>query len=179
MYRHTYWHHSFLHQDFFSCILQKWGKRKAPLVVSGGRKRGQVSGRQDVQTRGAGVLSFLPWPPCELKSDFNDLHRMYFLTSSSDRFGFTSFGVSGCARGGCVCFLCCRWTRPGPSRSLSFGGTLVFSRVLHMSAKRLVQDFCKVRRHSRSFSLWIPMGTVLLVIHFDLGAIQYRCFRLC
>ena len=56
-------------------------------------------------------------------------------------------------------------------------GTLVFSRVVHMSAKRLVQDFCKVRPHSRSLCLWIPMGTVLLVIHFDSGAIQYRCFR--
>ena len=117
-----------------------------------------------------------PSPPCELKSDFNDLYRMYFLTSSSDRFGFTSLGVSGCARGGCVCFLCCRWRRPGPSRSLS-SAPLFFSRVVHMSAKRLVQDFCKVRPHSRSLCLWIP--TVLLVIHFDSGAIQYRCFRLC
>ena len=65
-------------------------------------------------------------------------------------------------------------------RSLSFGSTFDFHVwCTHMSAKRLVQDFFKVRPHSRSLCLWIPMCTVLLVIHFDLGAIQYRCFRLC
>ena len=133
MHRHTHKHHSFLLQDFFSCILQavdlrRWMEEGA---IGGFWWKEQGTSEWSSGNPNPRHLSLeFSWLPCELKRvicDFNDLHGMYFLTSSSGPALVSPHLVfSGSARGDCQCSPCCRWTRPGPSEACHSVATLVF-----------------------------------------------------